>query len=104
MSRGALDNDCWHGLYRTTLALELENDIQEFELTMRGLLDVRAELHCGVFFAKSLDGLRVGRSHHQVVRALHGHHVDLVSLVEVDPLRRTHALIVPPVAEPPGHL
>jgi hypothetical protein len=60
-----LDNDCWHGLYRTTLALELENDIQEFELTMRWLLDVRAELHCGVFFAKSLDGLLVGGSHHQ---------------------------------------
>lgn len=46
------DDDCHRGQYRTTLAIELENDLREFEMTMRGLLDVRASLSCGIFYAR----------------------------------------------------
>ena len=56
--------DCWRGRYRLTLtlALEVENDIREFELTMRGLLDVRVPLGVGIFYATrdDLDGIEVG--------------------------------------------
>ena len=58
------DRACWEGRWRTTLALEVENDIQEFSLTMRGLLDVQAQLRVGVFYANEplerVEDLRVG--------------------------------------------
>ena len=41
----------WSGAWRTTRALEVEKDICEFALTMRGLLDVRADLYVGLFHA-----------------------------------------------------
>ena len=65
------DGDCWKGRFRTSLCLELENDIQKFELTMRGMLDLRASLHCGVFYAPEnyelrLDKLPIGVAHANV--------------------------------------
>ncbi|MBI4617071.1 MAG: hypothetical protein HY720_25890 [Planctomycetes bacterium] len=44
-------DDCWMGKYTTRLVLEVENDIREFTMTMRGMLDVRAELYCGIFYS-----------------------------------------------------
>jgi hypothetical protein len=54
------DQDCWKGEYRTTLALEVENRIQEFAMTMRGLLDARATLHCGIFYVPAKFEDRLG--------------------------------------------
>ncbi len=47
---GNWDRDCWNGHYRQILGVEVENDFNEFELTMRGLLDLRLQLGVGVFY------------------------------------------------------
>jgi hypothetical protein len=44
------NRDCWLGTWNTVLALEVENNLQEFSLTMRGLMDVRANLRVGIFY------------------------------------------------------
>ena len=41
----------WQGQYRIDLALELENNRQEFTLHMRGLLDFNAAHRVGMFYA-----------------------------------------------------
>lgn len=51
------DRACWLGRYRVDAVVELENDLREFDLTMRGLLDVRARLYVGIFFAETADPL-----------------------------------------------
>lgn len=55
-------DDCWRGEYETVMAAEVENDIREFTLTMRGLLDVRAQSYFGIFYTweMDLDSMRVG--------------------------------------------
>lgn len=52
----------WKGQYRIDLALELENNIAEFTLHMRGLLDFNAVLRVGIFYATEgkLDQVKVG--------------------------------------------
>ena len=50
-SDSSWDDDCWRGQYRNVLAVEVENNIQEFALTMRGLLDIRCEHLLGIFYA-----------------------------------------------------
>lgn len=58
------NRDCWRGRYRADYLIEVENNLQEFVLTMRGLLDVRARVSCGIFFVpratESLDSCLVG--------------------------------------------
>jgi hypothetical protein len=42
---------CWRGRYRYDMVCEVENQLKEFEMTMRGMFDIRARLSVGIFFA-----------------------------------------------------
>ncbi len=53
---GNWDRDCWNGHYRLILGVEVENDFNEFELTMRGLLDLRLQLGVGIFYLSPNEG------------------------------------------------
>lgn len=55
--RSAWAGACWRGRYVNQIVCELENSIAEFEMTMRGLFDVRARLYVGIFFGGSDDPL-----------------------------------------------
>ncbi len=49
------DKACWRGRYRYDIVCEVENDLPELEMTMRGMLDLRARLSVGIFFASESD-------------------------------------------------
>lgn len=53
---GNWDRDCWRGHYRVILGVEVENDFNEFELTMRGLVDLRLHIGVGVFYLSPNEG------------------------------------------------
>lgn len=46
---------CWLGRYRYDIVGEVENNLAEFDMTIRGMFDVRARLSFGIFFAESND-------------------------------------------------
>jgi hypothetical protein len=49
------DRACWRGRYHYEIVCELENRISEFDLTMRGMLDLRSHLYAGIFVTDDPD-------------------------------------------------
>lgn len=45
----------WRGNYTIDVVCEVENDLAEFMLTVRGMLDLRARLYVGIFFSNDPD-------------------------------------------------
>jgi hypothetical protein len=45
----------WLGEYEIDMVCEVENNISEFKMTVRGMFDIRSQAYAGIFFAENDD-------------------------------------------------